>query len=254
MQCDEVRLALWPEPGPRPLSGESVAAFEHYARCDACQRFFRVQRHLTNRLARLREAVGPPAGLTERVHAAVADEVLAEGAHHRARWLAAGGAALLAAAAALLLMLRPGGGVPQQAVIPLVAEAGRAPGDAAGLTSSEIAELEGWFAAQGYVVQVPDISEAYLVGGRIATVDGTRTAAVVYLFRGRPLTYFALPTADVLGSRLRGDRVIAVSVNHYEVALWIERDQARAVVAAIPRAEVVAVASECRNKAAMRIS
>ena len=255
MRCEDVRLALWPEPGPRPVEQALAEAFEHYARCDACQRFFQVQRSLDQRLGRLARARSVPAGLRERVRSAITDEAVISIAHRRAWWLTGAGTALLAAAAALVLVLtRPS--MPPHVAQPLVAEA-RAGLDDGGavFTSSDVEQVEAWLENHvGYPVVVPEITDALLKGGRIAEIGGTKGAAVVYLMHGRPISYFALASNQVMGRPVRGDRVIPVSSDGYEVALWSERGFARAIVAPMPRSDVVAIAEECRRKAAMSAS
>ena len=96
------------------------------------------------------------------------------------------------------------------------------------------------------------ISGAVLVGARVASFgEGEKSAAVVYLSRGMPVTYFALPSDMVLGKRLRSDRVTAATADGYEVALWTEKGRARAIAAPMSRDEVVQIAEECRSKASL---
>ena len=255
MRCEDVRLALWPEPGPRPVEQALAEAFEHYARCDACQRFFQVQRSLDQRLGRLARAASVPAGLRERVRSAITHEAVISIARRRAWWLTGAGTAMLGAAAALVLVLtRPS--MPANVAQPLVAAA-RAGLDDGGtvFTSSDVEQVEAWLENHvGYPVVVPEITDALLKGGRVAEIGGTKGAAVVYLMHGRPLSYFALASNQVMGRPVRGDRVIPVSSDGYEVALWSERGFARAIVAPMPRSDVVAIAEECRRKAAMSTS
>lgn len=250
MRCNAARRALWPEPGPRAATDEVAAAFEHYSSCEECRRFFAHQSVLAQRLRHLNDGVTAPSTLAQRIRGALADETVLHAAG-RSRWLRRGGIALVAAAALLLLFFRPAG-VPPEVAQPLVREAQAMATQQDGYTSSDIGELEAWLELQvGYPVNIPDISGAYLVGARVATLDGAKTAAAVYIFEGMPLTYFALPSGQVLGREVRGSRVRAISADGYNVALWIEPGGARAIVAPIPRDRVVGIAEECRNKSAL---
>lgn len=252
MRCEQARLELWPRPGPRATSVGGAEALAHYADCPACQWFFQVQAQLGARLGRLGSAAAPPQ-LRARILATLEREATAVTVRRRAGWMAGAGTALLAAAAIVLLVGR--GPEPATLASPLVAHVQGVLEDTQGITSSDIAEIERWFVeSMGHPVVVPDIGDAYLLGGRVVALNGTQAAVVVYLYQGRPLTYFALPTDDLLGVTLRGDEVMATSVEGYEVALWTESGKARAVVARMSRAAVVDVAKECRDKALIRVS
>jgi anti-sigma factor RsiW len=102
----------------------------------------------------------------------------------------------------------------------------------------------------GYHIDVPAISNAVLIGGRVVDLNHLPAAAVIYTMHGKQLTYFAMPTANLLGTTISNDRVRAVSSGGFNVATWTEAGAARAVVAAMDEKEVVAVARECRQKAA----
>lgn len=248
MRCEDVRQALWPQPGPRPVSAGLTEAFEHYSACADCQAFFRVQEALGRRLGRLAE-VRAPLGLDQRIQESLAEHESDLTVRRRTRWLAGTGTVLVAAAAAITLMLaRPS--VPAEVAQPLVAEAriGLEVTDA--IASSNPGEVSSWLESQvGYEVTVPDITDALLLGGRVAELGGSKSAAIVYLFHGMPVSYFALPTNDVMGKPIRSEKVIPITSDGYEVALWSEQGSARAVVAPMPREEVVQLAEECRRKA-----
>jgi anti-sigma factor RsiW len=254
MRCETARRILWPQPGPRPATDEAAAAFEHYSSCEECRRFFAHQNVLGRRLKHLGARVKAPPGLVQRISAALADETVLHATGSRSRRLSRGALALVAAAALLVVVIRPTG-VPAEVAQPLVTEAQVILSQPEGYSSSDIRELENWLELRvGYPVHIPDISNSYLVGVRIATLAGTKTAAAVYLVEGMPLTYFALPSGRVLGLEVRGSRVKGVSSDGYNVALWAERGRARAIVAPMPLERVVGVAEECRNKSALRAS
>jgi anti-sigma factor RsiW len=163
--------------------------------------------------------------------------------------LAVGGG--LVAAAALILLLTRGGGVERLAA-PLAAQAaiGLAGPDA--MATSDLAALQRWFEGRlDYGVPVPAITGATLAGGRVVELDGQRAAAVVYWFHEQPVTYFPMPSGEVMGKSVPWEGIASASAGGYEVAVWREGSLARAVAAPMPRDDVMRIAAECRAKALM---
>lgn len=254
MQCEDVRATLWPEPGPRPATQEFTEAFRHYEVCEACQRFFAAQRALSARLARLQQTTAP-ASLRQRVQHAVASEADAHiPTRRRVGWFVGAGALVAAAATVIVTVRAPI--IPERVASPLVEQAARAlpPGPSASdqraITTSDPRELRQWFATRiPYSVDIPQIDDAVLLGGRVADLEGLPTAAVEYLFHDQPVTYFALSSGSVMGTDVDWDRIVARSADGYELAVWQEAGLARAVVAAMPRRDLMRFAEECREKA-----
>lgn len=246
--CDEARQALWPDPA-RPAAHD---AREHYDGCIACQRFFAGQRALGSRLSSLRQGTAP-AGLRQRILNAIEADRPAAPSRHRARlWWGGTG---LAAAAALAVALGIRGPGTTELAMPFVTEAARALTRAATFRSADPTEVAGWLAHHvGRPVDVPEIRDARLMGGRVVNVAGSPTAAAIYELHGMPLTYFALGSSEVVGLRMTpGSDIMSAAAEGYEVAVWSEPTGLRALAAPMPRRELKAVAAECRNKALMRI-
>jgi anti-sigma factor RsiW len=161
----------------------------------------------------------------------------------------------MVAAAAIILLLMS---IPRltdlptrNAVAPLLDQATIGLSSTGALASSDPDQLGTWLESQiGYHIDVPVISNAVLMGGRVADLNHTPTAAVMYTMHGRQLTYFAMPNAIVLGTIISDGGVRSVSSGEFNVATWTESGAARAVVAAMDEKEVVAIANECRRKAA----
>ncbi len=254
MKCEDTRAILAPEPGPLPASPEATEAFEHYGQCEECQRFFRLQRVISERVRRAAAGQQASQELRQRLRAALEVEAVPTApppeAKRRFAWkLVAGIGSLVAAAAVLVLAVTLPGSMGHVAQ-PLVQQALVGLSTEGTMSSSDTEELEDWLESKvGYRVEIPVISDAVLVGGRVADLGGIRTAVVTYVLRGRPLTYFAMPSAEVLGSRITHEDVETVSSNGYHVATWMERGAARAVVAPLPRNELAAVAEECKRMA-----
>jgi anti-sigma factor RsiW len=138
-----------------------------------------------------------------------------------------------------------------QLVQPLAREAHIGLARPTSIESTDTTVLRAWLEHEvGYAVAIPSISEAEVVGATVAEMDGVRGAAVVYRYRGSALTYFDLPAAEPSRSWTGRAPVTSASADGYQVALWTEDGGARAVAAPMPRAEVVKVAKECREKAA----
>ncbi len=212
---------------------------------------------LSYRLRNLCTITAPP-GLRWRILAALDTEDRAAAAiaavrNQRRRIL--GWGSMVAAAAVILLFVsipRRSTDVPtHNAVAPLVDQASIGLRSTGTLESSDPAQLGSWLESQmGYHIDVPAISNAVLIGGRVVNLNHVPAAAVIYTMHGKQLTYFAMPTADLLGTTISNDRVRTVSSGGFNVATWTEAGAARAVVAAMDEKKVVAVARECRQKAA----
>jgi anti-sigma factor RsiW len=162
---------------------------------------------------------------------------------------------MFAAVAAILLVVtiptRSTDFPTQSAVAPLVTQATMGLSSPDALASSDPEQLSSWLESQmGYPIEVPAIANAILMGARVAELNHTLAAAVMYTIHGRQLTYFAMPRAVLLGNMISGGGVRSVSAGEFNVATWTESGAARAVVAAMDENDVVAVAKECRRKAA----
>lgn len=162
---------------------------------------------------------------------------------HRAAW------ALLAAAASVILLVTqrdtPGLDAVQSAATALVELQ-----TVAEISSTEASHVRSWLEARvGYPVDVPSISDAVLNGGRVLDANGSTLAAITFRLHGKPLTYLAMPTAEVLGHLIEHEYIETMSLDSYNVATWIERGTARVVIAPMPKRHVAAVARECRRKA-----
>ena len=243
MTCDLAREALWPDPSLPALA----EARDHYERCEDCRMFFRSQAALGERFAHLTRP-GAPDTLRARVVARVAAERIAR--RRRAGWV---GVALAAAAAlALAFGLRAPGD--DDLAVPFVAQATRALPPANTYRSTELDHVEDWLQTQiADEIHIPDISDATILGGRVVNVDGVPGVAAVYDYHGMPLTYFAVSADEMGGLRMDVEAGIqSAAAQGYEVAIWVENGGLRAVAAPMPRAELHAVAKECRDKALIR--
>ncbi len=241
MHCETARLQIGPDPGPRPQSDVVDVALSHVASCHSCQGFYAVQTAMVRRLAALRPFPAP-SGLRTRILAATVQRP-----RGRSRWQLGGALATAAAVILLATTQLPRGNA---LALPLVEAARSQLAQTTMFETGHIRAAESWLEREiGYPVLVPDIPEAVLVGARVSDVGGQRSAIVVYLSRGMPVTYFALPTGQVMGRPVHDRGVISGASDGYEVALWTEQGRTRAIVAPMSRQEVIEIANECRSKA-----
>lgn len=238
--CEETRWALWPDPeAPAPADARA-----HYERCPECRHFFARDRELAARLGRL-AGTAVPGSVRARVLHGLAP------ARRRvpAAWRVTAGA--LAVAATLVLVVLTRGDGMERMIAPLAAEARAAELVGLAVSSPDAAVVGGWLAgALGSAVLVPAITDAELVGGRVAMIGGRPAAVVLYRMHGDPLSYFAMPE-DAMNGGLHPERIVVAQTANVEVAVWKEPGGIRAVAAAMPRETVMAVATECRAKATM---
>ena len=249
MTCEEVRLALWPNPRGQASAPDAVAALSHYAGCLACQRFFAAQGRLGNRLRRLAVAPSAPRGLRDRVHASLgiprANPFAARRWRRRSALVVAG---LAAAAVALFLLVGPPMGTTDRLAQPFVDEALRdAPEQSpAGLDRAGMAR---WFAVQlGHEVFVMEMPDAELMGRYVTRVGDVPSAVLRYRMHGLPLTYVVVPGERVMDRRVTDGEVIALASRGLEVLIWGEPGAAHVVVAPMPRETLRAIAEECRRQ------
>jgi len=250
MRCEEARRILGPEPRELATGEQQEQADAHRASCDACRRYYGAQRALSQRLRRLSAAaLQAPPWLAARVRTSLEDETARLVRQRRLRLFAGSATVALAAAAALLLFV----GVPdtsQRVASPLARAAQAGLASPVSIASSDTAILRAWLQHEvGYTVEIPNISDADLVGAGVTEMDGVRGAAVVFEYHGQSLTYFDLPSTGLPGGWPQSGVLASASADGYEVAVWTQEGGARAVAAPMPRQTVVDVANECRRKA-----
>ena len=243
MHCEEARLALDPLPRPRRSTGEAERALEHLACCRSCQWFFEVSRAIASRLTTWGRRTRAPQHLRESIRTSLREE---SRRRLRGRRLAVAGGGGLIAAGLLFIVLF--GSPATRVAEPLAKEARIALTTAAiAIESSDPAVVREWLNTHvGFPVDPPSISGAVLTGARVAEWSGAPSAAIVYRYHGKSLTYFARSPEEPTSRRL-GSEVVAVSIDGFGVAVWTERGSRRAVAAPMDGRELRAIAEECRR-------
>ena len=211
-------------------------------------------RRIVSRLRNLGDAQRAPDYLRERVLANLASEPA--GPRRRAwrfRWdliAAAGGGALVSAAAAAVLWFAASPQSIQNAEsISWVDVAMSQTISPPTIQTDRPASLQSWFVSQaGYSVDIPDIPEATLLGGRLTDVQGIIAVAVDYQIDGVDLTYLMVPDRDMISSILQRREDMAMSsAPGYQIIMWNQGGGTRALVAAIPEDQLFQIADHCRR-------
>ncbi len=206
-------------------------------------------------LARLRQIADTqraPQHLRDRVLAGIAGEHFAE-KRRGVRWdliAAATGGAFLSAAAALALWLAVPTTPParQQAESWVDIALNQVTG-AGVMKTDQPASLRSWFESQvNYTVDVPNIPDANLRGGRLAYLGGVRGVVVEYEIGGQDLTYLMVPEGNVLDMLVeQGDTLVAWSSRGYQIVMWKQGGGTRALVGSLPKREINDIADHCRR-------
>jgi hypothetical protein len=232
---------LWPDPA-RPAPAD---ARTHYDSCASCRHFFQSQAALGVRLKGLKRPPAPAALRRSIERLLTAERLPTRWSVRRVAWLAAG---LAAAALAIAIGLNSSG---PDLARPFAMQAVRPAAPGASISSTSFQEVEGWLRLRtGMAVRLPEIPEADLEGGRVVEVEGVTTGAAVYDVGGISLIYFAVPALEISGTALDvAAGIVLGSAEGVEVAVWSEPGGIRAVAASMSRADLRAVAADCRNKA-----
>lgn len=236
--CDETREALWPDP---ERGGGPADAQAHYEACRSCRQFFVRDRRLGERLARISRTAAPDA-----LRARMQKRIRQDRRRMFGTWAGAGAVALAATLVILVLGRRPD----MRRMAAPFATAARATDSASlAMPTNSPAALDAWFSATlGGNVNVPAIAGAELVGGKIETISGRPAAVALYRMHGDPLTWIAVPDSAG-GAGVMGRDIRMAETDGLRVALWREPGGLRAVAAAMPQNDVMAVATECRARA-----
>ena len=206
---------------------------------------------LAARLRGIADSQRAPRHLRERIYAGIAAESFAEH-RRRFRWDLVGagaGGAFLAAAAVLAIWLAVPANRPQPQAESWVDIALNQVTGGAMMQTDEPEALRSWFESQvDYAVDVPDMPDAVLQGGRLAYVGGIRGAAVEYDVHGHDLVYLMVPQGNVMDMLAsQGDTLVTWSSRGYRVVMWKQGGGTRALVGSLPQKELYQIADHCRR-------
>jgi anti-sigma factor RsiW len=207
---------------------------------------------LAARLRQIADSQRAPQHVRDRVFAGIAGEQFAE-RRRGIRWdlvaAATGGAFLSAAAAMILWVSVPTMPPAQQQVESWLDIALNQVTGAGVMETAQPASLESWFASQvDYAVDVPNIPDASLRGGRVAYLAGVQGVAVEYEIEGKDLTYLMVPEGNVLDMLLeQGDTLVTWSSRGYQIVMWRQGGGTRALVGSLPKQEINEIADHCRR-------
>ena len=208
-----------------------------------------LDKRLAGRLRMIAETQRAPRRLRDQVFADLAAEQF--NTRFRFRWdlFAAGvGGALVSAAAALTIWLV----VPNPAQVrdgtPWFDIALNNVTGEATLQTNEPTALRTWLEARvSHDLDVPAIPNAELKGGRLAYVAGIRGAAIEYTLNDVPVTYVMIPQDVIKMFAEEGASVVTWSARGQRIVMWIQGGDTRALIAQIPRSELLEIAEHCRR-------
>ena len=209
---------------------------------------------IVSRLRNLAEVQRAPDYLRARVLADLAAEQTPKRRAWHVRWdligAASGGALVTATAAAVLWFATPDPQVMQtDESVRWVDVAMRQIANPPAIQTNRPASLQSWFVSEaGYSVDIPNIPDAILLGGRLARVEGIVAAAVDYQLDGVDLTYLMVPDRDMISAILeRQDDMAMSSAPGYQIIMWNQGGGTRALVAPIPQDQLFQIAEHCRR-------
>jgi anti-sigma factor RsiW len=205
---------------------------------------------LAARLRHIADTQRVPARLRERVYAGLAADHIA-GRRPTFRWdlLGAAGAGALATAAALAIWLAvpsPQRAVQAESWVDVAMNQVTGP---ALVQTNQPTFLRSWFESQaGYTIDVPNIPDATLKGGRLAYVSGIQGVAVEYEIGGQELTYLMVPQGNVMDMLAEaGDTLVTWSSRGLQMVMWKQGGGTRALVGPLPRKDLYDIADHCRR-------
>lgn len=181
-------ISAWHDGEVTTADAERIEA--HLTACAPC-------RHLAALLGQVRATLVARSGteVPARVRARAEAAARRPIPTRRLRWAVGGVAAAVAAAAALLIS------IPARGISPAMADElvshhvrGFAREHPCDFDSTDPAAITRWLESRlGYTVTVTVPPGATLLGARLCTIEGTRTAALMYSRAGEPLTVFVPP-------------------------------------------------------------
>jgi anti-sigma factor RsiW len=116
------------------------------------------------------------------------------------------------------------------------------------LQTDRPATLRNWFEAQvSHDLDVPAIPGADLQGGRFAYLGGIRGAAIEYRLNDLPLTYLMVPDDVVDAFANLPDSMVTWMERGHRIVMWRQDGTTRALVAPMPRSELIQIAEHCRR-------
>lgn len=255
--CGTARRLLWPDAGPQALTPEREAAEAHLAICDACRRFMAEMR--ASATATHEGAPKPPAPVEvrERLFTALARErarldAPARPPRRRALGWAVAALAVGGAAVWTATVRSPTSG---QDLTPFAEDHVRALQGEALNTADPIA-VETWLRARvPFAVHVPRIPGAALEGARLCLLGGRRGAVVRFRLDGEPVSYYVMAEGTGGGGTGGADRLDAAAFREetdagYNVVAWRRDGLVYAVVGALPRERLAALARICTEQLA----
>lgn len=252
ISCGEARRTLWPEAGPRAASDAVVAAQQHLAGCDACQRFMADMSGMRRALHENAPRPVAPPEVRDRVFAQIARA--RAGGERRSLWSVRRWVGTAAAALVLLL----GGALVLDRVMDrgsdplrgLAQEHATAVGETR-IVSGDAAVVQRWIATHArFAMLVPTLPDARLTGARLRLQGEFRGVVVEYDVKGVPVSYFVIPQDPARWtSGEHPPRLERLTRSGYRVVAWREPGMLHAMIASLPAPQLDGLAQACIKQA-----
>lgn len=251
--CTQARHILESSHYESDRPGQNLRSRQHVEACADCQRFFKKDLAMRERLTLL-SAQQAPAGLRDSVLKAIKQEATVAARRTPALASRLKRPAVIVAMAAVLsfLIIRafPVTPPPDGPILISAVQIWKASDEISNKTNPQ--DLEAWFSSNFDThVMVPEIDGGRLLGGGIGNFYGHRSATVAYDFDGTPLTYMIVRSSYLLGRSVShgdGPHFINKSAENENAVLWGAHNTARLLVGALPPDKLMSIAEKCRRQ------
>lgn len=252
MECGEARKIIYLTPGVEPLTSELVEAKRHIKHCAKCSEFFREEETLKNLIRERAPREKAPPSLRENVLAEIAKRHGQKSSNRFYNIFRSDiiDRVILPALILVFLILLTGSifyfvslKQEHQSLASLLAEdhITNIP-EAAQILSSEPRNVEDWFRGKvDFVVKVPELRDAKLIGGRLCRIKNNRIALLFYEKDGKPISLFVMDDslADIGKVEIQGKNLYHQTEKGCNLIFWREKGIVYALVSDIRREELV---------------
>jgi anti-sigma factor RsiW len=250
MECGEAKKIIYLTHGAEPLTSELIEAKRHIRHCAKCSEFFREEETLKNLIRERTPREKAPPSLRENVLAEIA-KWHGQKSSNRYNIFRSGiiDRAILPALILVFIILLTGlifyfvsFEQEHKSLASLLAEdhITNIP-EAAQILSSEPRYIEDWFMGKvDFVVKVPELRGAKLIGGRLCRVENNRIALLFYKKDGKPISLFVMDDsmADIGKVEIQGKNLYHQSEKGCNLIFWWEKGVVYALVSDIRREEL----------------
>jgi anti-sigma factor RsiW len=259
-ECGEARKIIYLTSGEEPLTSELIEAKRHIEHCAKCSEFFREEESLKNLIREKAPREKAPPSLRENILAEIGKRH-GQGSSNRfydiflsnriARIIPPLfiGVFLILALSSIFYFVSSN--QEAKSLVSLLAEdhITNIP-EAAQILSSEPVNIEGWFRGKiDFVVKIPELPGAKLLGGRLCRINNNRIALLFYEKDRKPISLFVMDDslADLSSigkAEINGKKLRYQSEKGCNLIFWQEKGIVYALVSDIQREELMRLVPE----------